>query len=144
MQIRKLIVFFSPCMLLKSQTNAIKYVFSFIPNQSNSEFGSSMLFTIVFLPLINGKSVAHLFQTIIRLSLLNNFNNHLLIITLSRIGNPVNHLSELLHCSPSNTIGQQRQDNNLVSRGSKKRVAIDNIKGLLSSRCVFIYLARAD
>ena len=53
-------------MLLKSQTSAIKYVFSFIPNQSNSEFGSPMLFTIVFLPLINGKSVAHLFQTIIR------------------------------------------------------------------------------
>ena len=51
-------------MLLISQTNAIKYVFSFIPNQSNSEFGSSMLFTIVFLPLINGKSVAHLFQTL--------------------------------------------------------------------------------
>ena len=66
MQIRKLIVFFSMFMLLKSQTNAIKYVFSFIPNQSNSEFGSSLLFTIVFLPLINGKSVAHLFQTIIR------------------------------------------------------------------------------
>ena len=66
MQIRKLIVFFSMFMLLKSQTNAIKYVFSFIPNQSNSEFGSSMLCTIVFLPLINGKSVAHLFQTIIR------------------------------------------------------------------------------
>ena len=66
MQIRNLIVFFSMFMLLKSQTNAIQYVFSFIPNQSNSEFGSSMLFTIVFLPLINGKSVAHLFQTIIR------------------------------------------------------------------------------
>ena len=67
MQIRKLIVvFLSMFMLLKSQKNAIKYVFSFIPNQSNSEFGSSMLFTIVFLPLINGKSVAHLFQTIIR------------------------------------------------------------------------------
>ena len=66
MQIRNLIVFFSMFVLLKSQTNAIQYVFSFIPNQSNSEFGSSMLFTIVFLPLINGKSVAHLFQTIIR------------------------------------------------------------------------------
>ena len=52
MQIRKLIVFFSMFMLLKSQTNAIKYVFSFIPSQSNSEFGSPMLFTIVFLPLI--------------------------------------------------------------------------------------------
>ena len=39
-------------MLLKSQTSAIKYVF---PNQSNSEVGSPMLFTIVFLPLINGK-----------------------------------------------------------------------------------------
>ena len=60
MQIRKVIVFFSMFMLLKSQTNAIKYVFSFIPNQSNSEFGSSMLFTIVFLPLINGKSVKQL------------------------------------------------------------------------------------
>ena len=45
-------------MLLKSQTSAIKYVFSFIPNQSNSEVGSPILFTIVFLPLINGKSVA--------------------------------------------------------------------------------------
>ena len=47
-------------MLLKSQTSAIKYVFSFIPNQSNSEVSSPMLFTIpyrlVFLPLINGKS----------------------------------------------------------------------------------------
>ena len=32
------------------------------------------------------------------------------MITLSHIGNPVNHLSELLHCSPSHTIGQQRQD----------------------------------
>ena len=53
-------------MLLKSQTSAIEYVFSFIPYQSNSEVGSPMLFTIVFLPLINGKSVAHLFQTIIR------------------------------------------------------------------------------
>ena len=121
MQIRKLIVFFSMFMLLKSQMNAIKYVFSFIPNQSNSEFGSSMLFTIFFLPLINGKSVAHLFQTIIRLSLLNYFNNHLVITTLSRIGNPVNHLSELLHCSPRTETG---------SRGSKKRVAIDIIKGL--------------
>ena len=46
--------------------SAIKFVFSFIPNQSNSEVGSQMLFTIVFLSLINGKSVAHLFQTIIR------------------------------------------------------------------------------
>ena len=62
----KLLFFLSMFMLLKSQTNAIKYVFSFIPRQSNSEFGSSMLFTIVFPPLINGKSVAHLFQTIIR------------------------------------------------------------------------------
>ena len=53
-------------MLLKSQTSAITYVFSFIHNQANSELGSPMLFTIVFLPLINGKSVAHLFQTIIR------------------------------------------------------------------------------
>ena len=55
-------------MLLKSQTSAIKYVLSFIPNQSNSEVGSPMLFTytlLVFLPLINGKLVAHLFQTII-------------------------------------------------------------------------------
>ena len=62
----RIIIFFSMFMLLKSQTNAIKYVFSFIPNQSNSDFGSSLLFTIVFLPLIKGKSVAHLFQTIIR------------------------------------------------------------------------------
>ena len=50
-------------MLLKSQMSANKYVFSFIPNQSNSEVCSPML--LVFLPLINGKSVAHLFQTII-------------------------------------------------------------------------------
>ena len=119
-----LLFFFSMFMLLKSQTSAIKYVFSFIPNQSNSEFGSPMLFTIVFLPLINGKSVAHLFQTIIGQSLLNYFNNHIVIITLSRIGNPVNHLSELLHCSPSHRIGQQRKDNNHVSRGSKKRSII--------------------
>ena len=41
-------------MLLKSQTSAIKYVFSFIPNQSNSEVGSPTL--LIFLPLINGKS----------------------------------------------------------------------------------------
>ena len=55
-------------MLLKSQASAIKCVFSFIPNQSNSEVGSPMLYNtlLVFLPLINGKSVAHLFQTIIR------------------------------------------------------------------------------
>ena len=33
-------------MLLKSQKSAIKYVFSFIPNQSNSEVDSPMLFTI--------------------------------------------------------------------------------------------------
>ena len=56
-------------MLLKSQTSAIKYVFSFIPNQSNSEVGSPMFVynTLLdfFLPLINGKSIAHLFQTII-------------------------------------------------------------------------------
>ena len=66
MQIRKINVFFffSMFMLLKWQTSAIKYVFSFIPNQSNLEFGSPMLFTIVFLPLVNGKSVAHLSQTI--------------------------------------------------------------------------------
>ena len=49
MQIRKLIVFFlSMFMLLKSQTSAIKYVLSFIPNQSNSEVGSPMLFTIPY------------------------------------------------------------------------------------------------
>ena len=55
-------------MLLKSQTSAIKYVFSFIPNQSNSEVGSpNVVYStlLVFLPLIDGKSVAHLFQTII-------------------------------------------------------------------------------
>ena len=46
MQIRKLIVFYSMFMLLKLQTSAIEYVFSFIPNQSNSEVGSPMLFTI--------------------------------------------------------------------------------------------------
>ena len=45
MQIRKIIVFFSMFMLLKSQTSAIKYVFSFNPNQLNSEVGSPMLFT---------------------------------------------------------------------------------------------------
>ena len=91
------------------QTSAIKYVFSFTPNQSNSEVGnmtskSDVVYNtlLVFLLLINGKSVACLFQTIIR------------------IGNPVNHLSELLHCSPSHMIGQQRQGNNHVSRGSKR------------------------
>ena len=41
-----LLGFFSMFILLKSQTSAIKYVFSFIPNQSNSEVGSPMLFTI--------------------------------------------------------------------------------------------------
>ena len=51
--------------LLKSQTSAIKYVFSFIPNQSNSEVGNMTSKSddvyntlLVFLPLINGKSVA--------------------------------------------------------------------------------------
>ena len=83
-----------------------------------------MLFTnystlLVFLPLINGKSLSHLFQTIIRKSLPNYFHNHLAIITLSNISNPVNHLSESHQCSPSHTIGQQRQDNNHVSHGSK-------------------------
>ena len=60
-------------MLLKSQTSAIKFVFSFITNQSNSEVGnltskSGVVYNtvLVFLPLINGKSVAILFQTIIR------------------------------------------------------------------------------
>ena len=60
-----LFFFLSLFLLLKSQTSAIKYVFSFIPNQSNSE---DVVYNtlLVFLPLINGKSVAHLFQTIIR------------------------------------------------------------------------------
>ena len=52
--------------------------------------------------------------------MLNYFNNRLVIITLSRIGNPVNHLSELLHCSPSHTIGQQRQESvsrSIISKG---------------------------
>ena len=48
MQIRKLIGFFSMFMLLKSQMSAIKYVFSFIPNQSNLEVASPMLFTIPY------------------------------------------------------------------------------------------------
>ena len=66
MQIRKLIVFLPMFMLLKSQTSAIKYVFSFIPNQSNSEVGIVLYNTLlVFLPFIKGKSVAHMFQTII-------------------------------------------------------------------------------
>ena len=69
MQILKLIVF--SCyifMLLKSQTSAIKYVFSFIPDQSNSEVGnmtskSDVVYNtlLVFLLLNKGKSVAHLF-----------------------------------------------------------------------------------
>ena len=52
-------------MLLKSQTSAIKYVFFSIPNQSNSEVDVVYNTLLVFLPLINGRSVAHLFQTII-------------------------------------------------------------------------------
>ena len=48
MQIRKLLILFSMIMLLKSQTSAIKYVLSSIPNQSNSEVGSPMLFTIPY------------------------------------------------------------------------------------------------
>ena len=36
---KKLIVF-SMLMLLESQTSAIKFVFSFIPNQSNSKVGN--------------------------------------------------------------------------------------------------------
>ena len=44
-------------MLLKWQTSAIKYVFSFIPNQSNSEVSDVVYNTLlVFLPLFNGKS----------------------------------------------------------------------------------------
>ena len=35
-------------MLLKSQKNAIKYVFTYIRNQSNSEVGSPMLFKIPY------------------------------------------------------------------------------------------------
>ena len=73
MQNHKLIVF-SMLMLLKSQTSAIKYVwFSFIPNQSNLEVGnqtskSDVVYNnlLVFLPLINSKSVVHLLKTIIR------------------------------------------------------------------------------
>ena len=77
-----------------------------------------MLFTIpysFFLPLFNGKSVAHICFK----QLSDNPCLITLIITLSRIGNPVNHLSELLHCSPSHTIGQQRQDSYHVSRARK-------------------------
>ena len=62
MQVRKLIVF---SIIAKS---AITFVFSFIPNQSNSKSvtrqASPML--LVFLPLINSKLVEHLFKTIIR------------------------------------------------------------------------------
>ena len=43
--VKLMCVFFSMFMLLKSQ---IKYVFSFIPNKSNSEVGSPMLFTIPY------------------------------------------------------------------------------------------------
>ena len=35
-------------MFFKSQTSAIKYVFSFIPNQSNSEVGGTMLYTVPY------------------------------------------------------------------------------------------------
>ena len=52
-------------------------------NQSNSEVGnltskSDVVYNtlLVFLPLIDGKSVAHMSKTIIRLSLRNYFNNH--------------------------------------------------------------------
>ena len=64
---------FSMFMVLILQTGAIKFVFSFIPNQSNSEVGnltskSDVVYNtlLVFLPLINCKSVAGLFKTIIR------------------------------------------------------------------------------
>ena len=67
MQNRKLIVF-SMFMLLKSQTSAIKFVFSFIPYQSNSDVGnltckSDVVYNtlLLFLPLINSKWLAHLF-----------------------------------------------------------------------------------
>ena len=60
-------------MVLKSQTSAIKLVFSFIPNQLNLEAGKLTSKSdvvnntlLVFLPLINCKSVAGLFKTIIR------------------------------------------------------------------------------
>ena len=59
-------------MLLKSQTSAIKFVFSFILNQSSSEVGklkskSDVVYNtlLVFLPLINGKSAVYLLKTII-------------------------------------------------------------------------------
>ena len=72
MHICKLIVF-SMFMVHKLQTRAIKFVFSFIPNQSNLEVGnltsmSDVVYNtlFVFLPLINGKLVAHLFKKIIR------------------------------------------------------------------------------
>ena len=72
MQIRKLIVF-SMFMLLKLQTSAINFVFSFIPNQLNSEISnltskSDVVYNtlLVFLPLINVKSVAHLFKKFFR------------------------------------------------------------------------------
>ena len=73
MQIRK-VIGFSMFMLLKSQTSAIKFVFSFIPKLISRTRklvtcqASPMLFTIpykFFLSLINGKMVAHLFKTFI-------------------------------------------------------------------------------
>ena len=71
MQIRKLIGLLM-FMVLKSQTSAIKFAFSFIPNQSNSEVGnlisnfkSDVVYNtlLIFLLLINGKLVARLFKT---------------------------------------------------------------------------------
>ena len=44
----------------------------------------------------------------------------------------INHLSELLHCSPGHTIGQQRQDKNHVSRCSKSVPRSIISKGLWS------------
>ena len=61
-------------MVLKSQTIAITcaFVFSLTPNQSNLEVGnlkskSDVVYNtlLVFLPLIKGKSVACLFNTVI-------------------------------------------------------------------------------
>ena len=62
------LLFFSMFMSLKSQTSAIKMfsLSSLIRRIGKSVVRCCLHTLLVFLPLINGKSVAHLFQTIIQ------------------------------------------------------------------------------
>ena len=63
------LLFFNIIMVLKLQTSAIKLVFSLIPKEAgNLTSKSDVVYNtlLVFLPLLNGKSVARQFKTVIR------------------------------------------------------------------------------